>query len=212
MWSHRRQPTRLPRPWDSPGKNTGVGIITCNSSSSRNGIFISMPQKEEGWIPPEKVVMRDLEPTLGWTPRWKGSSPEQRECAACSAANVHASVVGLRDSGVRRQTEADMSHNVCVLFHLTYLCRGYCRTVASLHRREEHWAYSKNDCTLKVSVGEIPGGASLVLITRLKLTGSYHVSKLNYHTILTILPWIVKSLLILINDKLDIYLLGFPSI
>ena len=23
--SHRRQPTRLPRPWDSPGKNTGVG-------------------------------------------------------------------------------------------------------------------------------------------------------------------------------------------
>ena len=22
---HRQQPTRLPRPWDSPGKNTGVG-------------------------------------------------------------------------------------------------------------------------------------------------------------------------------------------
>jgi len=22
---HKRQPTRLPRPWDSPGKNTGVG-------------------------------------------------------------------------------------------------------------------------------------------------------------------------------------------
>ncbi|KAM7228706.1 hypothetical protein CapIbe_019994, partial [Capra ibex] len=21
---YRRQPTRLPRPWDSPGKNTGV--------------------------------------------------------------------------------------------------------------------------------------------------------------------------------------------
>ena len=25
MRSHKRQPTRLPRPWDSPGKNTGVG-------------------------------------------------------------------------------------------------------------------------------------------------------------------------------------------
>ena len=24
VWPHRRQPTRLPRPWDSPGKNTGV--------------------------------------------------------------------------------------------------------------------------------------------------------------------------------------------
>ena len=25
---HRRQPTRLPRPWDSPGNNTGVGLST----------------------------------------------------------------------------------------------------------------------------------------------------------------------------------------
>ena len=25
MRPHRRQPTRFPRPWDSPGKNTGVG-------------------------------------------------------------------------------------------------------------------------------------------------------------------------------------------
>jgi len=25
VWPHRRQPTRLPHPWDSPGKNIGVG-------------------------------------------------------------------------------------------------------------------------------------------------------------------------------------------
>ena len=25
VWPHRRQPTSLPRPWDSPGKNMGVG-------------------------------------------------------------------------------------------------------------------------------------------------------------------------------------------
>ena len=25
VWPHRQQPTRLPRPWDSPGKNAGVG-------------------------------------------------------------------------------------------------------------------------------------------------------------------------------------------
>ena len=25
MQPHRRQPTRLPRPWDSPGKNIGMG-------------------------------------------------------------------------------------------------------------------------------------------------------------------------------------------
>ena len=33
---HRRQPTRLPRPWDSPGKNTGVG---CHALLQ--GIFLS---------------------------------------------------------------------------------------------------------------------------------------------------------------------------
>ena len=27
---HRRQPTRLPRPWDPPGKNTGVGCHILN--------------------------------------------------------------------------------------------------------------------------------------------------------------------------------------
>ena len=27
VWPHRRQPTRLPHPWDSPGKNTGVGCL-----------------------------------------------------------------------------------------------------------------------------------------------------------------------------------------
>ena len=25
VWPHRQQPTRLPCPWDSPGRNTGVG-------------------------------------------------------------------------------------------------------------------------------------------------------------------------------------------
>ena len=28
---HRRQPTRLPRPWDSPGKNTGVDCCLIRS-------------------------------------------------------------------------------------------------------------------------------------------------------------------------------------
>ena len=34
---HRRQPTRLPCPWDSPGKNTGVGchfLLQCVKSES----------------------------------------------------------------------------------------------------------------------------------------------------------------------------------
>ena len=30
--THRRQPARLPRPWDSPGKNTGVGAISFSNA------------------------------------------------------------------------------------------------------------------------------------------------------------------------------------
>ena len=41
MRPHRRQPTRLPRPWDSPGKNTGVGchfLLQClNVTSASKG-------------------------------------------------------------------------------------------------------------------------------------------------------------------------------
>ena len=38
---HRWQPTRLPRPWDSPGKNTGVGchfILQCRKVKSENEV------------------------------------------------------------------------------------------------------------------------------------------------------------------------------
>ena len=43
---HRRQPTRLPRPWDSPGKNTGVGchfFIQCMKVKSENEVSQSCP-------------------------------------------------------------------------------------------------------------------------------------------------------------------------
>ena len=38
VWPHRRQPTRPRRPWDSPGKNTGVGchfLLQCMKVKSR---------------------------------------------------------------------------------------------------------------------------------------------------------------------------------
>ena len=39
--SHRRQPNRLPRPWDSPGKNTGVGchfLLQCRKVKSESEV------------------------------------------------------------------------------------------------------------------------------------------------------------------------------
>ena len=43
---HRRQPTRLPRPWDSPGKNTGVGChfsLRCMKVKSESEVAQSCP-------------------------------------------------------------------------------------------------------------------------------------------------------------------------
>ena len=43
---HRRQPTRLPRPWDSPDKNTGVGchcLLQCRKVKSESEVAESCP-------------------------------------------------------------------------------------------------------------------------------------------------------------------------
>ena len=43
---HRRQPIRLPRPWDSPGKNTGVGchfLLQCMKVKSESEVTESCP-------------------------------------------------------------------------------------------------------------------------------------------------------------------------
>ena len=43
---HRRQPTRLPRPWNSPDKNTGVGchfLLQCMKVKSESEVAQSCP-------------------------------------------------------------------------------------------------------------------------------------------------------------------------
>ena len=41
VWQHRQQPTRLPCPWDSPGKNTGEGchsLLQCVKVKSESEV------------------------------------------------------------------------------------------------------------------------------------------------------------------------------
>ena len=43
---HRRQPTRMPHPWDFPGKNTGVGchfLLQCMKVKSESEVAQSCP-------------------------------------------------------------------------------------------------------------------------------------------------------------------------
>ena len=47
---HRQQPTRLPRPWDSPGKNTGVGchfLLQCMKVKSESEVAQSCPTRSD---------------------------------------------------------------------------------------------------------------------------------------------------------------------
>ena len=58
---HRRQPTRLPRPWDSPGKNTGVGchfLLQCMKVRSESEAAQSCPTLSDpmGCSPPGSSV------------------------------------------------------------------------------------------------------------------------------------------------------------
>ena len=69
---HRRQPTRLPRPWDSPGKNPGVGchfLLQCTKVKSESAVaFVTMtPQNQEsthwsneaGWQATRMLIRKD---------------------------------------------------------------------------------------------------------------------------------------------------------
>ena len=56
---HRRQPTRLPRPWDSPGKNTGVGchfLLQCMKVKSESEVTQSCPTQRPHGLKPTRLL------------------------------------------------------------------------------------------------------------------------------------------------------------
>jgi len=70
---HRWQPTRLSRPWDSPGKNTGVGchfLLQCMKvkSESRSRSVVS-----DSWRPPWTAAYQ-VPPSMGFSRQeyWSG--------------------------------------------------------------------------------------------------------------------------------------------
>ena len=69
---HRRQPMRLPRPWDSPGKNTGVGchfFLQCIKLKSENEVAQLCPTLSDPW-----TAVYQAPPSLGFSRQeyWSG--------------------------------------------------------------------------------------------------------------------------------------------
>ena len=65
---HRQQPTRLPHPWDSPGKNTGVGchfLLQIMKVKSESGVAQSSIDVLHGLSCP---VARGVFPDQGLNP------------------------------------------------------------------------------------------------------------------------------------------------
>ncbi|XP_061005725.1 DNA-binding protein RFXANK isoform X4 [Dama dama] len=56
---HRWQPTRLPHPWDSPGKNTGVGchfLLQCMKVKSESEVAQSCPTQRPHGLQPTRPL------------------------------------------------------------------------------------------------------------------------------------------------------------
>ena len=56
---HRRQPTRLPCSWDSPGKNTGVGchfLLQCMKVKSESEVAQSSPTLRSHGLQPSRLL------------------------------------------------------------------------------------------------------------------------------------------------------------
>ena len=80
---HRRQPTRLPRPWDSPEKNTGVGchfLLQCMKVKSESEVAQSCPTLVTPW-----TAAYQAPPSMGFSRQkyWSGvplPSPNNTIC------------------------------------------------------------------------------------------------------------------------------------
>ena len=69
---HRWQPTRLPSPWDSPGKNTGVGchfLLQCMKVKSESEVAQSCPTLATPW-----TAAYQAPPSMGFSRQkyWSG--------------------------------------------------------------------------------------------------------------------------------------------
>ena len=126
---HRRQPTRLPRPWDSPGKNTEVG---CH--------FLLQCVKVKSESDPSSCGFGPLDPQL---PSW-GVLGEEMRGEVSSAAPVPQSVCQplrpSRGSGSVLGTHEHFPHHSTLLsFDWLHSGLGSATVIARLPLTAPHW-------------------------------------------------------------------------
>ena len=109
---HRRQPTRLPRPWDSPGKNTGVGchfLLQCMKVKSESEVTQSCPTLSDpiDCSPPGSSVHGIFQARVL---EWVAIAFSVRQCylilnRLLSGECVISSVLSCRSKNLKQQTD-----------------------------------------------------------------------------------------------------------
>ena len=94
---HRRQPTRLPRPWDSPGKNTGVGchfLLQCMKVKVKLKSLSRVRLSATPW-----PAAHQAPPSVGFSRQeyWSGVPLPSPKCClgASNCANVYKFFISL---------------------------------------------------------------------------------------------------------------------
>ena len=88
MWPHRRQPTRLPHPWDSPGKNTGVGChcllrVPLHRDTKSFSFLSLLCEDTRRWPSSNQKVASHQTLNLQPSTSWKTQSPDLSEINIC---------------------------------------------------------------------------------------------------------------------------------
>ena len=120
---HRQQPTRLRHPWDSPGKNSGVGchfLLQCMKVKSESEVAQSSLTLATPW-----TAAYQAPPPMGFSRQeyWSGvPSP--------SLSSIYISEIWPPDGDVREQAqetgERALNHNVSQMFHTKDPCPLQC--------------------------------------------------------------------------------------
>ena len=126
VWLHRWQPTRLPRPWDSPGKNTRVG---CHFLLQCMKVKVKSLSRVQPLATPWTAAYQ-APPSMGFSRQeyWSGvrGTPKRLEQAGSllptpphGAMHEGVEVTVLRDQvGRAGEKETNVSHFICLILLL----------------------------------------------------------------------------------------------
>ena len=88
VWPHRQQSMRLPRPWDSPGKNTGVGCHFLLQCYCEKGLLVGIFLGTVELINIINCIILNPQTTFFRLSRWNLS-----RTAECDCVNIPSVVV-----------------------------------------------------------------------------------------------------------------------